>query len=147
EGITIWDSAPTALQQLMLLPEAERVRPDSQLRLVLLSGDWVPLSLPDRVRHAFPRAKVVALGGGTEATIWSNWFEVGDIDPAWRSIPYGHPTWNARYYILDDRLELVPLRVAGELYIGGDVLARGYHGKPGLTAARFVPDPFAPDPG
>ncbi|MGH3186197.1 MAG: non-ribosomal peptide synthetase [Streptosporangiaceae bacterium] len=147
QKITIWDSAPALLQQVMLLPEAARPTAGSMLRLALLSGDWIPLHLPDQVRSAFPGAEVIALGGATEATIWSNAFRVGEVRPEWASIPYGRPIRNARYYVLDDRLEPVPPGVAGDLYIGGEVLARGYHGRSALTAERFIADPYAPSPG
>lgn len=142
ERITLWDSAPAALLPIMAVGEAAPAFPPNSLRLVLVSGDWVPLTLPGRARRAFPGARFVALGGATEATIWSNWFEVGSVAAGWVSVPYGWPIRNARYYVLDDRLEPVPVRVPGELFIGGSVLARGYHGQPALTAGRFLPDPF-----
>ncbi len=85
-GITLWDSAPAALVQLAPLFPTE---PDasSELRRVLLSGDWIPVTLPDRVRQSFPGARVLALGGATEATVWSNWFPVGVVDPDWSEHP------------------------------------------------------------
>jgi len=149
EPITIWDSAPAALQQLApLLPAAgEGEGSGLNLRQVLLSGDWIPIDLPDAVRSAFPRARVAALGGATEAAIWSNHYPVGAVDPAWPSIPYGRPIDNARYHVLDPRLAPCPLGVAGDLYIGGDCLADGYAAQPDLTADRFVPDPCSPRPG
>jgi SAM-dependent methyltransferase len=82
EPITIWDSAPAALQRLApLFPATASSAPGGgrdHLRLVMLSGDWIPLPLPDRVRDAFPGARVVSLGGATEATVWSNWFPKAD---------------------------------------------------------------------
>ncbi len=142
---TLWDSAPAALQQLV--PALPVAASGSRLRLVLLSGDWIPLPLPRRVRQAFPGAEVVALGGATEATIWSNSFPVGEIDPRWASVPYGRPIRNACYLVLDSELAPCPIGVAGDLYIGGGCLAMGYAGRPGLTAERFIPDPFAGVPG
>jgi amino acid adenylation domain-containing protein len=148
EPVTIWDSAPAALQQLApLFPEDGASRP---LRLVMLSGDWVPVRLPDQVRAAFPGARVVSLGGATEATVWSNWYPVGTVDPAWPSIPYGRPIANARYLVLDGELNPCPVGVPGDLYIGGiggSVLSVGYVYQPELTAASFIPDPFADRPG
>ncbi|MET8167452.1 AMP-binding protein [Streptomyces sp. NPDC005329] len=114
--------------------------PVPSLRLVFLSGDWVPLALPGRVRSRFPKAHVVALGGATEATIWSNHFDVGEIDPAWTSIPYGKPIQNARYYVLDGDRKQCPIGVEGDLHIAGVVVADGYVGDPELSAAKFTAD-------
>ncbi|HEX3542491.1 MAG TPA: amino acid adenylation domain-containing protein [Acidimicrobiales bacterium] len=144
EGITFWDSAPAALHQVMQFAEADAAgSPSTSLRLVFLSGDWIPLPLPGQVRRHFPQATVVGLGGATEATIWSNYFVVGDVDPAWRSIPYGRPIQNARYYVLEEDLSPCSIGVAGDLYIGGGCLASGYAGDADLTRRKFVPDPFA----
>ncbi|WP_159882426.1 non-ribosomal peptide synthetase [Paenibacillus puerhi] len=142
EPITCWDSAPAALQQLAPLLQAKPGKAGGRLRLVLLSGDWIPLKLPGVLKEAFPGVRVLALGGATEATVWSNMFEVDEVRPEWASIPYGKPIQNARYYILDPGLQPCPIGVPGELYIGGDCLAVGYD-DPQLTAERFLPDPFA----
>ncbi|HSK76594.1 MAG TPA: amino acid adenylation domain-containing protein, partial [Thermoanaerobaculia bacterium] len=144
-GITLWDSAPAALVQLAPLFPGE---PDaaSKLRRVLLSGDWIPVTLPDRVRRSFPGARVLALGGATEATVWSNWFPVGEVDPDWPSIPYGRPISNARYHVLDAGFTPCPVGIPGDLYIGGDCLCAGYR-RPELTAKAFLPDPFSGTPG
>ncbi len=147
EPVTFWNSAPTTLARLAPLLREHRGRPGTgTLRLVFLSGDWIPLSLPDEVREVFGAARVISLGGATEATVWSNWYPVGAIDPEWRSIPYGRPIDNARYYVLDERLEPCPAGEEGDLYIAGDCLSLGYHGQPGLTRERFVPEPFAGGP-
>jgi amino acid adenylation domain-containing protein len=110
----------------------------------MLSGDWIPVRLPDQVRASFPNAQVMALGGATEATVWSNWFPVRTVDPRWPSIPYGRPITAARYHVLDEGMQPCPIGVPGDLYIGGRCLCVGYTGQPELTAAQFVPDPFAP---
>ncbi|MDG6106883.1 amino acid adenylation domain-containing protein [Dactylosporangium aurantiacum] len=147
EPITFWDSAPAALQQLEPLFALRAANPAGRLRLVFLSGDWVPLTLPGAVRDAFPGCAVVALGGATEAAIWSNAFPVGAVDPAWTSVPYGRPIDNAHYYVLDAALRPAPVGAPGDLFIGGDCLALGYHGDAELTAAKFVPDHLSGRPG
>ncbi|HET8846329.1 MAG TPA: amino acid adenylation domain-containing protein, partial [Ktedonobacteraceae bacterium] len=150
EPVTFWDSAPAALQQLVPFfslqakPEALLA---SKLRLVFLSGDWIPVSLPDTVRARFPGAELVSLGGATEATIWSNFYRIKEVAPHWASIPYGKPIQNAQYYVLDATLHPCPPGVPGDLYIGGECLASGYAGDQELTAQKFIPDPFAKVPG
>gem|GEM_PF-261590 len=139
-GVTIWDSAPAALSRLVpFFPECATA---SRLRLVMLSGDWIPVSLPGVLKRVFPGVEVNALGGATEAAIWSNFFRVEDVDPRWSSIPYGAPIQNARYYILDGHLRPLPVGIAGDLYIAGVCLAEGYLNRTTLTNERFVPDPF-----
>ncbi|MEU0338158.1 amino acid adenylation domain-containing protein [Streptomyces bobili] len=141
EPVTFWDSAPAALGMVMSFADAPHEGgPAPSLRLVFLSGDWVPLALPDRVRARFPKAHVVALGGATEATIWSNHFDVGEIDPSWTSVPYGKPIQNARYYVLDGDRKPCPIGVEGDLHIAGVVVADGYVGDPQLSAGKFTDD-------
>ncbi|MGC4094365.1 MAG: amino acid adenylation domain-containing protein [Polyangiaceae bacterium] len=140
ERITIWDSAPAALQRLVTFLPSHA--PDSTLRLVMLSGDWIPVSLPDTMRQVFSRARVISLGGATEAAIWSNWYPVEIVDPTWPSIPYGKPIQNACYHVLDASMQPTPVGVVGDLYIGGACLAQGYLNRPELTSERFVHHPF-----
>ncbi|HXO43037.1 MAG TPA: amino acid adenylation domain-containing protein, partial [Thermoanaerobaculia bacterium] len=149
EPITFWDSAPAALQQLApFFPAPGAPGGPPPLRLVFQSGDWIPVTLPDRVREAFPRARFISLGGATEATVWSNFYPVREVDPAWASIPYGRPIDDARYLILDADGNPCPIGVAGDLYIGGDdCLSSGYAQEPGLTAAQYVPCAFGEQPG
>lgn len=147
EPITFWDSAPPMLQQVM--PFIAQVTPGEHtqnLRLVFLSGDWIPVALPDQMRAVFPRAQIVSLGGATEASIWSNYYAIGRVDPAWPSIPYGKPIQNARYHILDSNLQPVPIGIPAELHIGGLCLADGYLNRAELSKERFIPDPFFQEP-
>ncbi len=141
-GITIWDSAPPALARLA--PFFPARAPSSTLRLALMSGDWIPVKLPDHLREVFEGVEPVSFGGATEAAIWSNFHRIGHVDPSWRSIPYGRPIDNARYYILDRHMRPAPTGIAGDLYIGGLCLADGYLNREELTAERFLPDPFLP---
>ncbi len=146
ESITFWDSAPAALQQLTTFLHESRSA-NHPLRLVFLSGDWIPITLPDKIRANFPQAQVISLGGATEATIWSNFYPIGKVKPHWSSIPYGKPIQNARYYILDTYLNPCPIGVAGDLYIGGDCLADGYIQDPAQTGEKFIADPFSHEEG
>jgi amino acid adenylation domain-containing protein len=139
--VTFWDSAPAAFGFMAAFAEQRSGVASRTLRTVFLSGDWIPLSMPDRIRELFPNARIVALGGSTEATVWSNYFVVDSVDKGWNSIPYGKPIQNCRYYVLDAFREPVPIGVQGDLYIGGDCLASGYFGDAELTASKFVPDP------
>ncbi|WP_051767520.1 non-ribosomal peptide synthetase [Streptomyces sp. NRRL S-37] len=141
-GATVWNTVPALLEMLLdHLGEERAAAVLGGLRLVLLSGDWVPLDLPDRVRRAAPKAEVVALGGATEASIWSNYHVVDRIDPSWKSVPYGLPLANQRYHVLDADFADVPHWVPGELFIAGDGLATEYYGQPELTEARFPRHP------
>jgi amino acid adenylation domain-containing protein/non-ribosomal peptide synthase protein (TIGR01720 family) len=140
EPVTLWDSAPATLQQLTPFFPAEPRR--IALRLVFLSGDWIPIGLPDQVRQSLLGVDVISLGGATEATVWSNRFPIGEIQPHWVSIPYGRPMQNARYHALDALLEPVPIGVPGDLYIAGECLSTGYE-IPAVTAEKYVPDPSA----
>jgi amino acid adenylation domain-containing protein len=143
--ITVWNSAPSFLQLVLpfVATAARSTARAPALRLALLSGDWIPLGLVETARGAFPGARLISLGGATEAAIWSNWFPIETLEPHWASVPYGKPIQNCRYHVLDDRRKPVPVGATGELYIGGECLARGYLNRAELTAERFIPDPFA----
>ncbi|MGM1061399.1 non-ribosomal peptide synthetase [Saccharothrix sp. Mg75] len=136
--VTVWNSAPALLELLAEHLENTGGTALGRLRLVMLGGDWVPVSLPERVRALAPDVRFAALGGATEASIHSTIHEVTETDPAWVSIPYGRPMANQRVYVLDDALQPVPPGVVGELHLAGVGLARGYLERPDLTAERFL---------
>ncbi|HKT01471.1 MAG TPA: non-ribosomal peptide synthetase, partial [Rugosimonospora sp.] len=134
--VTVWNSVPALLDMLLTAAESAGL-PDS-LRLAMVSGDWVGLDLPGRLAAACPQARLVALGGATEASIWSNAYEAGEVPAHWRSIPYGYPLRNQCYRVVDGRGRDCPDWVPGELWIGGTGVARGYRSAPELTARQFV---------
>ncbi|GHD88932.1 non-ribosomal peptide synthetase [Streptomyces naganishii] len=135
-GVTLWNTVPTLLDMLLVACESGVSLPG--LRVAIVSGDWVGLDLCDRLRASAPNALLVAMGGATEASIWSNAHEVTAVDPEWVSVPYGRPLANQRFRVVDahgrDRPDFVP----GELWIGGSGVALGYRGDPDRTAASFV---------
>ena len=137
-GVTIWNSVPA----LMAMQAEFGLPPGHRLRLVMMSGDWVPLDLVRRLHLSAPHARVVALGGATEAAIWSNAHEVRDLDPAWPSVPYGTPLAGQMLHVVNGRGEACPDWVIGEIEIAGHGLARGYWRDPEQTAERFRTDPL-----
>ncbi|MEM8778136.1 MAG: amino acid adenylation domain-containing protein, partial [Cyanobacteria bacterium P01_G01_bin.49] len=134
--VTIWNSVP-ALMQMLLETEAS----NEDLQLVLLSGDWLPLNLCDRLRSRFPTTQVISLGGATEASIWSIFYPIDKVDPSWKSIPYGRPLVNQQFYVFHESLTPCPLWVTGQLYIGGKGLAEGYWHNPEKTDTSFIIHP------
>ncbi|NEQ98924.1 MAG: amino acid adenylation domain-containing protein [Cyanothece sp. SIO2G6] len=153
-NVTIWNTVP-ALMHLLFegrrqkaegrITESKVQNPKSKiqnpLRLVLLSGDWIPLFLPDQIQAAFPSANVISLGGATEASIWSLFYPIQTVDPAWKSIPYGRPLANQQMYVLNQTLESAPVWVPGHIYIGGIGLAQGYWNNPEKTQTSFITHP------
>ncbi|MFE5076192.1 non-ribosomal peptide synthetase [Streptomyces halstedii] len=140
-GVTVWNSVPGQLHMLCDWLRSEPPADDSTLRLALISGDWVPVALPDQARALLPGLEVVSLGGATEGSIWSIAHPVGEVDTARPSIPYGTPLTNQTVAVLDGNLRPRPEWVTGELYIGGAGVALGYLGDPDRTAERFLTDP------
>ena len=111
------------------------------LARIVCSGEALPTELHQRVAEVLPRVALHNLYGPTEAAIdvtaWAC------ADEGGRAVPIGRPIAATQTWVLDAHLSPVPPGVPGELYLGGAGLARGYLGRPGLTAERFVPDPFA----
>ncbi|MFS2225864.1 amino acid adenylation domain-containing protein [Pantoea sp. B65] len=137
DNVTIWNSVPALLD--LLLTEAD-YHPQAlyALRHVFLSGDWIPLHLPQHLKNLAPQATLVAMGGATEASIWSNWFVVDRLENHWKSIPYGWPLTNQAYQVLDSQRRPCPDYVTGDLWIAGCGVALGYENDPQRTAASFI---------
>jgi pyochelin synthetase len=140
-GVTVWNTVPALMEMLVEYLEGRGETLPESLRLVLLSGDWIPVRLPERIRRLAPGAEVVSLGGATEASIWSILYPIERVDPEWKSIPYGRPMMNQRLYVLDESLNERPDWVPGQLFIGGAGLARGYWRDEEKTRACFISNP------
>lgn len=140
-GVTVWNTVPALLDLLLEADERCAVGSGSirGLRTALVSGDWIGLDLPGRLKARTARPCVfVAMGGATEASIWSNTLTVDEVDPRWVSIPYGRPLTGQDYRVVDPAGRDCPDWTPGELWIGGRGLARGYVADPERTAEKFV---------
>ncbi|MFJ8147806.1 amino acid adenylation domain-containing protein [Streptomyces sp. NPDC096048] len=113
--------------------------------VLVVAGEAFSRATLERWRALAPDTRLVNEYGPTEASVGTCVFEVPDAsEGATEILPIGRPLPNMTMYVLDDRLQPVPAGVAGELYVGGTGVARGYANRPDLTAERFLPDPFGP---
>ncbi|MCY8742181.1 non-ribosomal peptide synthetase, partial [Bacillus haynesii] len=124
ERITIWNSVPAIMGMTADIYLDNEL--NHHLRLILLSGDWIPLQLPATIKKTFKNAEVISLGGATEGSIWSIYYPIQKVEEDWKSIPYGKPLANQKIYVLNQNKQLCPVGVEGELYIGGAGVASGY---------------------
>ncbi|MBT3167094.1 amino acid adenylation domain-containing protein [Streptomyces sp. Vc74B-19] len=136
EGVTGADFVPSLLEAFVIEPSAKQC---TSLRWIEVAGEAFPPALADRAVDVLPGCGVHNLYGPTEASVEvTAWQHVPGAD----RVPIGAPIWNTQVYVLDSALRPVAPGVAGELYLAGTNLARGYLGQTGLTAGRFVACPF-----
>ncbi|MFJ8747332.1 amino acid adenylation domain-containing protein [Embleya sp. NPDC127516] len=136
ERVTGADFVPSLLEAFVAEPSAKQC---TSLRWIEVAGEAFPAALANRAAELLPECGVHNLYGPTEAAVEvTAWQHVPGAD----RVPIGAPVWNTRVYVLDAALRPVPPGVAGELYLAGAGLARGYVGQPGLTAHRFVACPY-----
>lgn len=139
--VTVWNSVPALMEMFTFYLGSEMY--ESTLRFCLLSGDWIPVTLPDLLQKFFVRPlEIISLGGATEASIWSIYYPVNQVEKHWKSIPYGMPLANQQMYVLNDKLEDCPEYVTGHIYIGGIGLAREYWNNEEKTNQAFVEHPI-----
>ncbi|HLM56901.1 MAG TPA: amino acid adenylation domain-containing protein, partial [Pyrinomonadaceae bacterium] len=141
--ITTIHFVPSMLQAFL---EEPRLEACASLKRVICSGEALPYEQQERALARLPQASLHNLYGPTEAAIDVTFWECPRGGER-RVVPIGRPIANTQIYILDEWLRPVPVGVAGELHIGGVNLARGYLSRPGLTAEKFIPDPFNADAG
>ncbi|CAM2928911.1 non-ribosomal peptide synthetase [Mycobacterium intermedium] len=137
--VTVLHMVPSMLSTVLMLPQVSEWR---ALRYVPVGGEALPGDVADRFANYFD-AELRNHYGPTEAVVCSTHMPVEGSHGA-RVVPIGVPNRNVYAYVLDEELQPVPAEVIGELYLGGNQLARGYLGRPGLTAQRFIADPFRP---
>ncbi|MFF0543426.1 non-ribosomal peptide synthase/polyketide synthase [Nocardia thailandica] len=137
-GVTVLHAVPSLIGMLLAAPDD--VALPASLRAVLAIGEALPAATATRFRAVADRAVLHNLYGPTEAAVSITEYAVTE-DPA-HTVPIGTAAWNSALHVLDGRLRPVPIGVAGELYLAGDQLARGYQERAALTADRFVADPF-----
>lgn len=138
--ITLWNTVPSFM--VMLAEYAKGKKQELPFRTVLLSGDWIPVTLPEDIWSFAGEAAVVSLGGATESSIWSNYYICEKGERFRKSIPYGFPLANQGFCIVDKEGMPVPDYVSGELCITGEGLAMGYLNDAGKTAQQFVTNPL-----
>ncbi|WP_044973014.1 amino acid adenylation domain-containing protein [Ruminococcus sp. HUN007] len=139
ENVTVWNSVPMLFEMLICADTENEAA--GKLKLAMVSGDWVYPSLVNKFREKNSSARMIALGGATEASIWSNYFDAGNnTDPDWKSVPYGVPLYNQKYRIVKEDLTDCEDNEPGEILIGGKGLAKGYINSPDLTSERFITD-------
>jgi nonribosomal peptide synthetase DhbF len=142
QRITTIHFVPSMLQAFLQEPAAADC---DGLRRVICSGEALSAELESRFRAVLRSVALHNLYGPTEAAVDVSYWECRQNQQI-GAVPIGRPIWNTRLYVLDRNLQLTPQGVAGELYIAGVALARGYHDRPALTAERFISDPHG-DPG
>lgn len=140
-GVSFWNSVPALMQMLVDHVADSGVALRRPLRQVMMSGDWIPPALPQRMHALWPETAVLGAGGPTECSIWSACHPVQPEDWSKESIPYGRALANQQIHILDECLQPCPLWVPGELYVAGDGLALGYLNDPEKTDALFLTHP------
>ena len=140
-GVTVWNSVPAFMEMLLEYASRKELRIPGRLRLAFLGGDWIPVTAPHRIQAHFGDVQVVSVGGPTETTVWNIWYPIQALNPDWKSIPYGHPIANTRYYVLDESLRDCPAGDVGELCCAGVGLMKGYWRDEERTRARFAIHP------
>ena len=141
--VTVLNFLPGWLEMLVEVGEASFDERLSSLRVVPTGGDWVRPGLARRLKAQAPGVRFAGLGGATETAVHATIFEVDDDLPNdWTAVPYGRPFPNIACRVVDDTGADCPDWVPGELWVSGRGIARGYRGRPELTAERFVEYPF-----
>lgn len=136
--VTVWNSVPAQMKMVNDYIDSLSYKVNCFLKVIMMSGDWIPVELPESLYEKMPQVKVVSLGGATEAAIWSIYYDVPRDYEKKASIPYGYPLANQKFYVLNSCLQDCPDGVPGDLYIGGMGLAEGYFKDEEKTNDKFI---------
>lgn len=137
--VTIWNTVPALMKMLVSTDTDEAF---NNIRLVLMSGDWIDTSLPAAIWDKNSNIQIISLGGATEASIWSVIYPIQKGKEYRISIPYGKAMTHQTMYILNPAMQQCPIDVIGEIYIGGVGVAKGYWNDDERTREHFVRSPF-----
>jgi len=152
-GVTVLNQTPSALRRLIAAEGEAPDGPALRLRAIISAGEELD---PESLRPWFARhgdgtdgrgPAIINAYGPTEATVYTHWYRVTTADLDTPDRPIGIPLLDMRGHILDERMQPLPVGCVGQLWLGGDGVAQGYHNRPELTQAAFIPDPFHPEPG
>ena len=137
--ITLWNTVPTFVD--LIEASARATTGLDSLRAILMSGDWIPVALLSRLRETCPGARLVSLGGATEASVWSIMYPIEEVDPSWKSVPYGRPMRAQPWWLIEDGKIITEIGRPAQLHIGGVGLAQGYWKDDKRTEAAFIEHP------
>ncbi|MDK1288428.1 non-ribosomal peptide synthetase [Pseudoalteromonas umbrosa] len=144
-NVSIWNTVPASAELLVSFFELNNKDAHAPIRHMMLSGDWLPPKLPNRLQLCFQGsgkpAQVHSFGGATEASIWSITYPIYEDCSEWKSIPYGKPLLNQSFYVLNHEQKLQPIGAEGELYIGGVGVAQCYFNDIEKTNYSYIVHP------
>lgn len=136
--VTVLNAVPAQMKMLDSYMDNAGILEISWVKLIIMSGDWIPVGLPENLFKKFTNAIVVSMGGATECAIWSIFHIIPRGYEKKNSIPYGKPLSNQKFYILNAGMEDCPDGVSGDIYIAGKGLAKEYFKDKEMTDQKFI---------
>lgn len=129
------------MEMMLMIMKPQQTKVIRNLKFVVSGGDYLALSTVKTIRSCSPDTIIYNVGGPTETTLWNIYHEISEEDIASEVLPYGNPIDNTRYYILNEKLEEVPLGVIGKMYCAGIGVTYGYENNPKETAEKYITYP------
>jgi len=118
-AVTVWNTVPALLQMFAEFVAGRKETGGETLRIAMLSGDWIPVGLPAKVKALWPAVSLISQGGATEASIWSISYPIESVSSEWSSIPYGKPLTNQTFHVLTRHWNLVRYGCRGSFILAG----------------------------